>query len=178
MDSFESVVATILEQKGYWVRSSFKVKLTPKEKKRIGRPSSPRWELDIVAYRVKSREVLIMECKSYLDSKGVQVKDLMKVSQKGSYKLFTDRVLRTVVFRAAKRQLIRMGACRRDAKLRLGLAAGKIAAKSFDGLKEHFKKNKWRLFHPALLRKNLKTIAAGSYENKVAAVVAKLLHRI
>jgi len=35
---------------GYWVRTSVKVDLTKEEKVQIGRPSSPRWELDIVGY--------------------------------------------------------------------------------------------------------------------------------
>lgn len=51
MDSFESVVSTILERDGYWVKSTFKVGLTKEEKREIGRPSSPRWELDLVAYK-------------------------------------------------------------------------------------------------------------------------------
>lgn len=42
MDSFEDVVATLLEREGYWVRKSVKVALTREEKQEIGRPSSPR----------------------------------------------------------------------------------------------------------------------------------------
>jgi hypothetical protein len=49
MDSFESLVASILEREGFWVRSNFKVDLTKEEKRTIGRPSSPRWEIDLLA---------------------------------------------------------------------------------------------------------------------------------
>ena len=51
MEAFEQVVSEILWMEGYWVRTSVKVELTKKDKISIGRPSSPRWELDIVAYR-------------------------------------------------------------------------------------------------------------------------------
>jgi Holliday junction resolvase len=37
----------------------------------IGRPSSPRWDIDIIAYKGAINEVLVVECKSYLDSRSV-----------------------------------------------------------------------------------------------------------
>ena len=72
MDAFEQVVASILQRKGYWTQTSVKVELTKEEKRAIGRPSSPRWELDVVGYRGSSNELLVVECKSYLDSYGVR----------------------------------------------------------------------------------------------------------
>jgi len=51
MDAFEHVIATILERDGFWVRTTFKVELTKEDKVAIGRPSSPRWELDVIGYR-------------------------------------------------------------------------------------------------------------------------------
>jgi hypothetical protein len=50
MDAFEQVVSEILWMDGHWVRTSVKVDLAKEEKVLIGRPSSPRWELDIVGY--------------------------------------------------------------------------------------------------------------------------------
>ena len=50
MDSFEAVVAAILNRQGYWTQTCVKVELTKSEKVEIGRHSSPRWELDVVAY--------------------------------------------------------------------------------------------------------------------------------
>lgn len=73
MDAFESVVATILQHRGYWVRSSFKVDLPKAEKARLGRPSLPRPELDLVAYKGQGNVVRVVECKSYLDSVGVSM---------------------------------------------------------------------------------------------------------
>ena len=48
MDAFEAVVGEVLRREGYWVQSPYRVDLTKQEKVEIGRPSSPRWELDIV----------------------------------------------------------------------------------------------------------------------------------
>jgi hypothetical protein len=71
MDAFEQLAADIFWNEGYWVRTSVKVELTREEKVRIGRHSSPRWEIDLIAYRATSNELLALECKSYLDSGGV-----------------------------------------------------------------------------------------------------------
>jgi len=76
VDAFERVVVSLLEREGFWVRSSFKVELTKEEKVRIGRPSSPRWELDLIGYRARDNELRIVECKSYLDSRGVAMSAL------------------------------------------------------------------------------------------------------
>ena len=48
MDAFEQVVSEILWMDGYWVRNSVKVGLTKEEIVSLSRPSSPRWELDVV----------------------------------------------------------------------------------------------------------------------------------
>jgi hypothetical protein len=40
MDSFEQVIATLLQRQGYWTMTSLKVELTKAEKQKIGRPSS------------------------------------------------------------------------------------------------------------------------------------------
>jgi hypothetical protein len=72
MDSFEAVIASLLQRRGYWTQIGFKVELTQAEKRRIGRPSSPRWQLDVIGYRAKSNHLLVLECKSFLDSPGVR----------------------------------------------------------------------------------------------------------
>jgi len=47
MDHFESIMCTLLEAEGYWVRRSFKVNVTKKEKRHVGKPSIPRPEIDL-----------------------------------------------------------------------------------------------------------------------------------
>src|SRR5262245_43986030 len=58
MDAFESLISMLLRHQGYWTTPSFKVELTKEEKRNIGRTSSPRWELDLVAYKGSTNEVL------------------------------------------------------------------------------------------------------------------------
>lgn len=50
MDAFEQLAADLFWNLGYWVCTEFKVALTAHEKREINRPSSPRWEVDLVAY--------------------------------------------------------------------------------------------------------------------------------
>jgi hypothetical protein len=64
MDAFEQVVSEILWMDGYWVRTSVKVDLTKEEKVSIGRPSSPRWELDIVGYSGRDNTLRVVDCKA------------------------------------------------------------------------------------------------------------------
>jgi hypothetical protein len=180
MDSFESVVATILERDGYWVKSTFKVELTKEEKREIGRPSSPRWELDLVAYKGSTNELLVVECKSYLDSPGVRCRavDGSNHSEAKRYKLFNDDTLRRVVFSRLSKQLENSGACAQSPILMLALAAGKIATED-DRIKlqQYFDTKGWILFDSIWLKDRLKKISKDSYENAVASVVAKLLLR-
>jgi hypothetical protein len=182
MDSFEQVVAAILERQGYWTRTAFKVDLTPEDKKAIDRPSSPRWELDIVGYRGKDNRLIVLECKSFFDSLGVRAatfldreaymtpKDSMK------YKLFFNTNLRRVVFRSLRKQLVKDGSCAPWPKLSFGLAAGKINGDE-RLLAAHFKKKRWELWTPSMIRHALSDFSKTKYENNIAAVVTKILLR-
>ena len=90
MNAFETVVASILQRQGYWTLTSAKVELTKDEKREIGRHSSPRWELDVVAYRGKDNHLLVVECTSFLDSPGVECGafDGSNTKAEKKYKLF------------------------------------------------------------------------------------------
>jgi hypothetical protein len=150
VDSFESVIATILEYQGYWIQTSFKVDLTKEEKRKIGRQSTPRWEIDLVAYKAASNELLLVECKSYLNSPGVRYLDVEGSGRDPQlYKLFTDDVLRRVVTARIKKQLHGSGSCLSKPKVTLCLAAGNIYTEADRlSLKELFRKKGWRLLDP------------------------------
>lgn len=102
MDAFEQLVSEILWMEGYWVRTSVKVELTKEEKRQIGRPS-PRWELDIVAYSGRDNSLRVVECKSYLDSRGVALRAFDGSDAKNAerYKLFADDQSEKCRFRSA-----------------------------------------------------------------------------
>jgi hypothetical protein len=96
MDAFEAVVAMLLRREGYWIIPSFKVDLTKEEKRTIDRRSSPRWEIDLVAYKGATNELVAVECKSFLDSRGVIFQD-GSLQPESTYKLLTEPKLREVV---------------------------------------------------------------------------------
>ena len=180
MDAFEQLVSEILWMEGYWVRTSVKVELTKDEKRQIGRPSSPRWELDIVAYNGRDNLLKIIECKSYLDSRGVALRALDGSDDKSAerFKLFADERLRTVVFERLRLQFAASGACRPNADIKLCLACGRIATDTDRaGLHKHFAERGWELWDERWLRERLKRMSDQGYENHVSAVVAKLLLR-
>ena len=181
MNAFEQLDSEILWMDGHWVRTSVKVELTKKEKKAIGRPSSPRWELDIVAYGGRDNLLRVVECKSYLDSRGVALR-AFDGSDKGfakRFKLFHDRRLRNVVFKRLSKQFTESGACRPKPAVKLCLACGRIASDSDRaGLHKHFAAKGWELWDEEWLRKRLQVMAARGYEDQVSAVVAKLMLRV
>jgi hypothetical protein len=178
MDSFEQVVAAILDRDGFWTRTSVKVHLTRDDKHAIGRPSSPRWELDVVAYSGKLSELLVVECKSYLDSAGVRAESFEgpKAAEETRYKLFSDETLRRVVLTRLETQLAEQGFCPGGIKAKLCLAAGNIYGDPA-ALRSIFDAKGWQLFDRNWLVSGLEALAEESYENSVASVVAKLLLR-
>lgn len=178
MNAFESLVGQLMEREGYWIRSNYKVNLTKEEKQAIGRPSSPRWEIDLVGYNPVANVLRIIECKSYLDSTGVRARDFNEGGQFNAnrYKLFTDRELRSVVLEAIVRQLSEVGACSPEPRIELCLVAGKTAtAKDKAAIVELFEVQGWHFFDVAWIRGCLQRMATDGYENSVASVVAKLL---
>ena len=179
MDAFERVVAMLLERDGYWVRNSVRVLLTKEDKARIGRPSSPRWELDLVGYRGGDNSLLLVECKSYLDSYGVREACFDPGSKHSKrFKLFVDPVLRETVEHRLVAQLTQSGAIRPKPRLTLCLAAGKvISSAAGDRIHDLFRDRGWLFWDAAWLGQRLRQVAAASYENDVAAIVSKLLLR-
>lgn len=110
MDYFEATVARILEEQGYWVRQSVRFALSKETKKRLGKPSLPRCEVDIVAYQPSKRTLLLLEVKSYLDSHGVQPKGLLNTGwAKNRYKLLTIAALQQEISSALLTEYQRQG---------------------------------------------------------------------
>ena len=180
MDAFEQLVSEILWMEGYWVRTSVKVELTKQEKRLIGRQSSPRWELDIVAYNGRENLLHVVECKSFFDSVGVRASafDGSNLEHAKRYKLFNDPKLRRVVFERLCIQLAASGACAEAPQIRLSLAAGKVRNENDRAaIRAHFEKQGWELWDEPWLRERLRRMAQQGYENQVSAVVAKLLLR-
>ena len=178
MDAFESVVAALLERKGYWTRTSVKVDLTKEEKSQIEKPTSPRWEIDVVAYKGSTNSLLAVECKSLLNSPGVRFSSFDGSSEREAnrYKLFNDERLRKVVFNRLSIQLVESGFCPSLPEITLCLAAGNIYQDA-KPIHDHFKKNGWELWDADWLRNELDILSKSGYDNTVVAIVSKLITR-
>lgn len=177
MDAFEQLVSEILFNEGYWVQTSVKVALTKEEKRLIGRHSAPRWELDVVGYKPSANELIAIECKSFLDSTGVQLAEFKEGHKSTRYKLFREQTLRETILARLVTQMVEAGRCPANVSVTLGMVAGKIKPGDENGLAEHFEAQGWLLYGPKWLRAQLEALAQESYTNQVSSVVAKLLLR-
>lgn len=177
MDAFEQLASELFFRKGYWVQNSLKIDLTKEEKVRIGRPSSPRWEIDLVAYSGGKNELLALECKSFLDSVGVAWAELQPEHPSTRYKLFKEDGTREVVLARMKSDLVQGGFIPPDCAVRFGLVAAKIRNSDSGRLADHFEVRGWCLFGPDWIKREVEQLAHSSYSNDVSAVVAKVLLR-
>lgn len=178
MDAFESLIATLLSRDGYWVQSRVKVDLTPADKRAIGRPSAPRWELDLVAYKGAANHLLIVECKSFLNSRGVTAASFDGRDPRSAerFKLFNDVELKKRVLRRLVTKLVEVGSCAPSPSTRLCLAAGRIASESDrEGLTRYFEKRGWLLLDDGWLRQRLHAAANEGYQDDLAIITAKML---
>jgi hypothetical protein len=147
---------------------------------RIGSLSSPRRELDLIGYRARDNEIRVVECKSYLDSRGVAMTAFDGSNPKAAkrFKLFAEPETRAVVLHRLEEQLLALRAIRPRPRVTLCLAAGRIVS-SADRLALHsrFRAEGWLLWDEEWIGQQLAALAEGGYENDVTAVVAKLLLR-
>ncbi len=179
MDYFEGIVRTLLEFEGYWVRQSFKVNVNKQEKRDIGKPSIPRPEIDILAFKPNENHVIAFEVKSYFDSLGVKISELTEKHEipKGRYKLFTSSTYQQIVLNRLKKDLIELGMANEDTSIQLGLAAGNVfQAKSFE-IKNLFDQQGWVFWSPEDIREKVLNLASMGYENEPSIITAKILMR-
>ena len=177
MDYFERLVGTLLERRGYWIQQSFKVELSKADKRHLGKPSLPRPEIDLLAYKAGTNELLVIEVKSYLDSYGVDWKKVCVAHKemKGRYKLFTNTKYRNLVLKRLTEQLSAAGSISKKTMPKLCLAAGKFKGGSEEPLKKHFDRKGWGLLTPEDIRSGLSELAAVGYENDPTILAAKML---
>ncbi|WP_447590444.1 hypothetical protein [Aquipseudomonas campi] len=179
MDYFESVIKTLLEGEGYWVRQSFKVQLTKEEKRKIGKHSIPRPEIDLLAYKPEQNRILAFEAKSFLDSPGVRLSCLNEIHAipEGKYKLFTCENYRSIVFQRLKQDLIDCGMGNERTEIVLGLAAGKVYQARHAEIEQLFSQRGWVFWSPEDIRSKVIKLAERGYENEPAIITAKILMR-
>lgn len=179
MDHFEGIVASLLERDGWWVRRSFKVNLTTEEKKRIGKPTMPRAEIDVLALHHQRNEIIALEVKSFLDSTGVKLEDLMEIHEvpSGKYKMFTCENYRNIVLTRLREDLLQAGMVDTNTSLMLGLAAGNIRRGEEQQVRDHIMRHNWFFLSPDDVRQKLQSLSSDHYENDCSMITAKILLR-
>jgi hypothetical protein len=180
MDAFEQIAARLFEVQGFWTRIGYFVKPTKEQKAAVGKQSLPRPQIDVIAYRPRTNELLVIECKSYLDSPGVMRTGFHgnEDAKKDVYKLFNRARLREMVLGCLLAQLRDEGLIAGpDPSVKLVLVAGKIYSKDEPKLRELFAENKWVLVGPKEVADGLRAFADRGYENDVVTFVTKLLER-
>lgn len=179
MDHFEAIIKTLLEAEGFWVRQSFKVNLTKEEKRRIGKPSIPRPEIDLLAYQAAGSVILALEVKSYLDSLGVKVDDLKHEYDvpEGRYKLFTCSNYRKIVLARLKQDLVACGMVTEASTLQLGMVAGNVHKRRSEDLRQLLEGKGWLYWGPEDVAGKVRQLAEMGYENEPAIITAKILLR-
>ena len=179
MDHFENIVRLVLEREGYWVLSAFKVNLTKEEKAATGKPTIPRPEIDLIAYRPRDNEVLAVEVKSFFDSTGVQFKELTEIHDvmEGRYKLFTSSRYRGIVFSRLAEDLVKQGFLKDVVPVRLALAAGNIKNGDTEKISDYMTAKGWKFWSPQDIKAALLDLTETGYENDAAYIVTKILMR-
>jgi hypothetical protein len=179
MNAFEELVAGLLRQCGYWTHLNYKVKLSKDDKRSLDKPSLPRPELDILAYRPATNTLLWVECKSFLDSGGVHIGAFNGENPDGAqrYKVFTNPRYRELVSWSLIQQVLEEGLALPDPSLQYCLVAGRVHPHSREALHDHFEKNGWLFYDDIWLRDELKKLAKLGYEDDLAIMVAKLFEK-
>lgn len=180
MNAFEDIIRRYLEEEGYWVRQSVKVKkITKQDKVDIGKYSMPTPEIDLVALNMRKNEMLLIEAKSYLDSYGVWLEAVtgQDVEAGERYKLFTNEIFREIITRRLSEEYIERGLINSKTKINYALAVGHIHQGNEQSIVEHFQKNGWKLFTPNRIKDYLKQLASKGWEDDLVTMASKLLQK-
>jgi hypothetical protein len=180
VNAFEQIAAHFFEAQGYWTRGGLKIDFDKAHKRAIGNPSMPRPEIDLVAFKPGKNELLIVECKSYLDSGGVRIENFEGEDSvhKDRFKLFNLETYRQLVAENLVAQLRGEGLLpSSDPTIRYVVVAGKIKTGHESRLRDIFEKNGWQLITPAALAEGLRKFAQRGYEDDIATMIVKILER-
>jgi hypothetical protein len=181
MNAFEEIVAGLFRQEGYWTHMGYKVDLAKSKKVALGKPSLPRPEIDILAYQASDNILLWVECKSYLDSRGVSIGSFNGKDERNTarFKVFTWPNFRKIVSAELIKQVVRAKLTRPRPSLKYCLVTGRIATNTDrDELRKYFETQDWLLYDERWLKQRLDKLSERGYEDDVAVIVAKLFARI
>ena len=178
MNQFEQLIRILLEQKGYWVKTNVKVNLSKEDKARLGKPSMPRPDIDVVALCMKTNTLYLLEVKSYLDSNGVYPEHVTHSTPRwDKYKLLTNDMYRDLVIGTLRQALLNSGECNEETKVKVGLIAAKVHKNRIDTLKEYCHNADMFFWGPDDIGQGLRDLEKQGYADNMAMIITKLLLR-
>lgn len=175
-EAFEELVATLLEAEGYWVKRNIKIHLSKDDLAEI-RVRSGSLELDIVAFKHgPSPEVLVVECKSFPRSGGVDWTTFDRpgpgITRKHRYRLFWDQALRDAI----SKYLI-ASSVTPDVPHVFSLASSATKKSDHPRIRAHLLQNGMRFLDRDWLDVNLTKLGNASvYHNSISATLATYYH--
>ncbi len=179
LDSFEIIVSELLEEDGYWVRCLEKINLTKEEKRKLGKPSMPRPEIDIIALSLSQNTIYLLEVKSFLDSNGVNFEDVVAKGDifEGRYKLLTSEVYRNSIRQRLQLDWISKGIINSETIISFGLVAGNVYKKREKELEAYFQSKDWFFWGPSQIKERILNLSNKGYENNIMVITSKILSR-
>ena len=179
VDQFEAVIRTLLEADHYWVQSSFKLELDDDGRRQIGNKYVPRPEIDLLALKFSSNEVLAVEAKSFIDSAGVRLADLEKRHRRpeGRYKLFTSIRYRNTVLSLIKEQLCEHGMANAKTKMKLMLAVGNVSGNNTAAIADLARDREYDFWSPTIVKEKVTALERTKWINDPVVITSKILLR-
>lgn len=176
MDAFEHIVGLYLQEKNYWTRHSVKVDLTKEDKEKIGLPTIPRPEIDIVAYNPVSDVLVLIEAKSYINSTGVTIGGLSgtDIKTKDRYRILNNKTYQKVVTERLVESFIQNKIIKKTTKIKYALAAGNVQGKSQTAVADFLKEKGYLYFDPDDIKQTIKNLAEKGWDDNIITVTAKL----
>ncbi|MBK9413564.1 MAG: hypothetical protein IPN61_09115 [Bacteroidetes bacterium] len=180
MDAFEEIIGHLLREDNFWVQHSVKINLNRQDRHAINKPSSPRPEIDIAAFSPSTDTIYLLEVKSFLDSPGVVLEDVIiqQEHQTGRYKLLTAENYRNVLKERFLADWRATGHLKPSTKISFGLVAGNVYRNREQEMQEYFRRKNWLFWGPTDIRNKLYRLAEKGYENNAVTIVAKILTRV
>ena len=178
MNAFENIITQYLEEKGYWVRQSVKVKISKEDKQALNLPTMPRPEIDLVALNVKKNELLLIEVKSLLDSHGVWYEAVSGDDKKFAerYRLFNNDKFRDIVTKKLREEYLEQGLINKNTKINYALAAGNIHSSADESrIRDYFSGRGWKLFSPKEIKEKIVELSEKGWEDNMVTMTAKLI---
>ena len=175
-EAFEDIVAVLLEADGYWVKRNVKIQIPSAQVVTLGLRNGA-CELDLVALRLKEpQEVLVVECKSFGRSGGVDWKTFAPptppVTRKHRYRLFWD-----YAFQASITGLLNTNGVTPSLPHVYCLASAATQASSHAQIQAHLHARGMRLFDRAWLMQRLAAHGVSPVnENCTVSALATIFH--